>query len=205
MNDSEDNFQKNCDLNGYPKHTKHQSEFFENRYSQNYPQYTREFSDYSEMSAYNMTPFRSSCPTHDDLQQNGQYDSNQLRTMWKRERNRLAAKKSRDKKAVIMKQLAIKERALEEDVSLLKEVVNDYDNVLKEILSYLENVIGSESKEGMILLFDCLCRLKRSDGVFITEPNEYFDKILGVTNHRLESLTTRIRTYLNDMLYKYGN
>ncbi|KAM0685423.1 hypothetical protein COBT_003368 [Conglomerata obtusa] len=207
-NDLQDNFKGEYEQNEYRKKPKHQSEFFEDRYApdaQNITPYTREFTEYNEVESYNMPNYRASCPSHQEMQQAGQYDIENLKSMWKRERNRLAAKKSRDKKAILMKQLVIKERALEDDMNVLKNVVCQYDNILKEMLYFLDNMIGCDKREATVMLFDCLCRLKKSDGSFLTEVSGIINQDLYITNDKLEDLTTRIRSFLNELLYKYNN
>lgn len=61
-----------------------------------------------------------------------------LRAVWKKEKNRIAAKKSREKKANLMMELEKKEVQLSNEVDALKRLLMEYDNILESLLRYIK-------------------------------------------------------------------
>lgn len=135
------------------------------------------------------------------------YDKEQVKIIWKKERNRLAAKKSRDKKAIQIRELEGRDRRMADDARMLRECIGDYDNVLSELFVYLEYVLSlnrDENRDDLILLFDCLCRLKKSgkENAYLTEISGLTEKPPRITNERIDSLTCKIRDCLRDSISK---
>lgn len=144
------------------------------------------------------------------MQWDNRYDVEHLKTMWKKERNRLAAKKSRDKKAIQIRELEYRDKKMSEEIHVFKECVNDYDNILAELFSYLEYILDlnrSENREDFILLFDCLCKLKKSgnNSQYLIETSDLIERPLRITNSRIDALTSKIRESLREFLSKKSN
>lgn len=149
--------------------------------------------------------------THHPLmmgERNEGYDKEEMKLIWKKERNRLAAKKSRDKKAIQIRELEYNNKRMKDEIRAFRECICDYDNVLAELFGYIEHILensGNESRDDFILLFDCLCKLKRSGKqkcLYITEVSDLFERPLQVTNERINDLTCRIRDSLRMFLAK---
>lgn len=135
------------------------------------------------------------------------YDVEQIKTLWKKERNRLAAKKSRDKKAIQIRELEFRDKSMTEEIKIFKECIFDYDNILAELITYLEYILDlsrNENREDFILLFDCLCKLKKSGSTnqYMIDGSEFVERPLRVTNHRIDMLTCKIRESLREFLSK---
>lgn len=136
------------------------------------------------------------------------YDKEQMKIMWKKERNRLAAKKSRDKRAIQIRDLELRDRQMAENIKIYKECVRDYDNILFELFGYLEYILDrnrDENRDDFILLFDCMCKLKKSGKepyLYLVEASDLVENPLRVTNERIDSLTCRIRESLREFLSK---
>lgn len=134
------------------------------------------------------------------------YDKEQMKIMWKKERNRLAAKKSRDKRAIQIRDLEYRDRQMTENIKVYKECVRDYDNILFELFGYLEYILDrnrDENRDDLILLFDCMCKLKKSGKepyLYLVDVSGLVERPLRVTNERIDSLTCRIRESLREFL-----
>ncbi|RVD90726.1 leucine zipper domain-containing protein [Tubulinosema ratisbonensis] len=140
-------------------------------------------------------------------QWDNRYDVEQIKTMWKKERNRLAAKKSRDKKAIQIRELEYRDKKMTEEIRIFKECIIDYDNILAELIGYLEYILGlnrNENRDDFILLFDCLCKLKKNgnNSHYMIETSEMIERQLRVTNNRIDNLTCKIRESLREFLSK---
>lgn len=134
------------------------------------------------------TDMRSSCPFYET----------DLKILWKKERNRLAAKKSRDKKAQHLKYLQEQENIFEEQVFELKENLKDLDNILDKMLIYLENNLHNCD---LILLFSTFCNLRKSEGYGYIKESRIQPPMI-VNNERIDNLVRKIRCCLNDIVYK---
>lgn len=71
-------------------------------------------------------------------------DIQTLRTIWKKEKNRIAAKKSREKKAVLMMELEKKGGAMAGEIEGLKKLLAEYDGVMESLLRYIRCVVGAD-------------------------------------------------------------
>ncbi|KAM0675421.1 hypothetical protein GVAV_001248 [Gurleya vavrai] len=195
------------DNSDMPKNIKAHSEYFDEEYinkPQNNALFSRRSIGCDDYDIYNEPSLRNSCPVDHDYNQNNQLPLESLKVHWKRERNRVAAKKSRDKKANTMKQLMAKEKAMEDSILQLKESISDYDTILKEVLIFIESSMGLEEKDRLILLYDCMCKLKRNDGLYISDSQFLMEREMIVTNDGLENFKSKIRSFLNDVLYEYN-
>ncbi|EPR77852.1 hypothetical protein SLOPH_1827, partial [Spraguea lophii 42_110] len=134
-------------------------------------------------------------------------DSREIKSLWKKERNRLAAKKSREKKAVQLKELEEREKRLVEDIDIMKECTKDYDNILNELMIYIEKVMnGNCGKDNLVELFEALAKLKKpGTDYFIVDIAGIGDMALLVNNQRIEVISRKIKRYLNDMWYRNMN
>lgn len=135
---------------------------------------------------------RLSCPSF--------YETD-LKQIWKKERNRLAAKKSRDKKAIHLRHLENKEKIMERQLVDLKEAIVDYDNILNRLLCFLDKNLNVVD---LIGLFDTLCGLKKPNGGEYFKEVNFIESGLIVGNERIEEMVIRIRNCLNEMVYKYS-
>ncbi|ELQ76274.1 putative bZIP transcription factor protein [Trachipleistophora hominis] len=125
-----------------------------------------------------------------------------MKSIWKKERNRLAAKKSREKKAKLMKEYELNEKKSIQEIMLLKQAIYDYDNILKEFFVYIENVLNDNNVHGdnLVALFDFLCRLKKpGKDYYIENVSSCMERSLMVTNNQIYTLTIKIRSRLNEM------
>lgn len=143
-------------------------------------------------------------PVRMDVRMDEYLDEEQLKIIWKKEKNRLAAKKSREKKLTHIKELEKKEYRMGLEIHDLKEAVEDYDRILKNIFDYIRHCIGRQDKkqENLVYLFDCLCRLKKQNGeqsMFLKDINYMFDNKLTVKNEDIEDLSDRLRDSLNEI------
>jgi hypothetical protein len=134
-------------------------------------------------------------------------DAEYLKNAWKKEKNRLAAKKSREKKLVHLRELERKEHIMIYEIAELKNAVTDYDMILKNLLGYIQECLKKKDKrrENFVLLFDCLCRLKKSGAeraTYLYDVNHLFDNQLQVTNEEIDRVTRMIRDSLNDLFEK---
>ncbi|EEQ83059.1 hypothetical protein NCER_100147 [Vairimorpha ceranae BRL01] len=138
------------------------------------------------------------------VRMNEYLDEEQLKIIWKKEKNRLAAKKSREKKLTHIKDLEKKEYRMGLEINDLKEAIEDYDRILKNIFDYIKHCIGRKDKkqENLVYLFDCLCRLKKQNGeqsFFLKDINYMFENKLTVKNEDIEDLTDNLRESLNEI------
>lgn len=137
---------------------------------------------------------------HADMRLSCPFYETDLKILWKKERNRLAAKKSRDKKAGMLKKLEGKEKLLEDQLIELKEALIDYDNVLDKLLFYIESNLHNND---LIVLFSAFCNLKKPSGLgYLRETR--IQGCMAVSNERIEEMVKKIRCCLNDMVYKYS-
>lgn len=141
-------------------------------------------------------------------QWNERYDVEQMKNMWKKERNRLAAKKSRDKKAVQIRELEYRDKRMTNEIKIFNECILDYDNILSELINHIEYILElnrNENRDDFILLFDCLCRLKKAgsgSNCYLTDPSEIIEFPIKITNERIDALTSKIRENLREFISK---
>lgn len=129
-------------------------------------------------------------------------DEEQLKIIWKKEKNRLAAKKSREKKLCHIKELEKRELRSNLEIKELKEAIEDYDRILKNMFDYVKQCITKKDKknENLVFLFDCLCRLKKQTGdrgEYLKDIGYMFDHKLNVSNEDVEQLAFVLRDSLN--------
>ena len=131
-------------------------------------------------------------------------DQERIRSIWKKEKNRIAAKKSREKKMIHLRELEKRENLMICEISDLKEAVCDYDNVLKSLLDYIEDCLGRSDNEhkNFVLLFDCLCRLKKPEAshpIYFHDVGHLVSNKLSVTNERIDKIVGTIRDSLSSL------
>ena len=73
----------------------------------------------------------------------------ELRLMWKKEKNRIAAKKSREKKANLMLELEKKEIQLSNEVETLRRFLVEYDSIIESLLKYIKCTLSGEWAQTM--------------------------------------------------------
>jgi hypothetical protein len=134
-------------------------------------------------------------------------DAEYLKHAWKKEKNRLAAKKSREKKLVHLRELERKEHIMVYEIAELKSAVTDYDAILKNMLDYIQECLKRRDKknENFVLLFDCLCRLKKAGTekpTYLHDVSHLLEEQLQVTNDEIERISNLIRESLNDLFDK---
>lgn len=136
---------------------------------------------------------------HTDMRLSCPFYETDLKILWKKERNRLAAKKSRDRRAEHVKLLEERETIIERQLYEMKKIISDYDNILDQLITYLESNMHSND---LLILFSTLCNLKKSDGTgYISVIRTPLN--MAVKNERIELLVQKIRCVLNDIVYKY--
>lgn len=72
-----------------------------------------------------------------------------LRTIWRKEKNRIAAKKSREKKANLMIELEKKEMHLSNEVENLKRLLVEYENIMETLLRYIKYTVTEDVMFGI--------------------------------------------------------
>ncbi len=82
--------------------------------------------------------------------ENGSQDTliESLRTLWRKEKNRIAAKKSREKKANLMIELEKKEMHLSSEVENLKRLLIEYENIIETLLRYIKFTVTEDLNYG---------------------------------------------------------
>lgn len=138
------------------------------------------------------------------VRMNEYLDEEQLKIIWKKEKNRLAAKKSREKKLTHIKELEKKEFRMSLEINELKEAVEDYDRILRNVFDYIRHCVTKKDKknENLVYLFDCLCRLKKQNGdkaSFLKDVGYLFENKLSVKNEDIERMTSVLRESLNEI------
>lgn len=136
-----------------------------------------------------------------------QIDQERIKSIWKKERNRIAAKRCREKRIARLKELERKEHAMICEISELKEVIYDYDNILEILLRYIQGYLDLEVEkdENFISLFDRLCNLKKigtSKPTYLRDASHLLSKKLNVTNEGIDKITEAIRRWLNKLFEK---
>lgn len=134
-------------------------------------------------------------------------DQDMIRTIWKKEKNRLAAKKSREKKMIHLKELERREHIIVCEMAELKEAVFDYDNILKSLLEYIEESLGRNKKrrEDFVFLLERLCHLKKpgaSKPTYLHDVGHLVSEDLSVTNEKIDKITGKIRDSLSNLFEK---
>ncbi|ADM11289.1 leucine zipper domain-containing protein [Encephalitozoon intestinalis ATCC 50506] len=135
-----------------------------------------------------------------------QSDQERIKSIWKKERNRIAAKRWRDKRIAHLRELERKEGIMICEISELKEAIYDYDNILENILQYIQECLNMEERhENLVFLLNRLCNLKKFSTpkpVYLRDISHLFPKNLSVTNERIDKVTEAIRCSLSKLLGK---
>lgn len=72
--------------------------------------------------------------------------TDEMRLLWKKEKNRLAAKKSRDKKARYMNELENKEKNLANHMRKLNAFISEYEVILENVLIFVKKALDDYLK-----------------------------------------------------------
>ncbi|AFN82766.1 leucine zipper domain-containing protein [Encephalitozoon romaleae SJ-2008] len=136
-----------------------------------------------------------------------QVDQERIKSIWKKERNRIAAKRCREKRIARLKELERKEHAMIYEISELKEAIHDYDNILEILLRYIQGYLDLEigKHESFVSLFDRLCNLKKvgtPNPTYLRDVSHFLSKKLNVTNEGIDKITEAIRGWLNKLFEK---
>lgn len=133
---------------------------------------------------------------HQDMRLSCPFYETDHKTLWKRERNRLAAKKSRDKKAMHTLFLENKGRTLEIQIESLNDLIRTYDVMLDKIITHFEVNMQYDP----VSLFSLLCSLRsvKNENAEIV----VVDKNLYVHNQRIERLVVYLKEILDGIMYE---
>ncbi|KMV66519.1 hypothetical protein M970_031510 [Encephalitozoon cuniculi EcunIII-L] len=136
-----------------------------------------------------------------------QVDQERIKSIWKKERNRIAAKKSREKRMTRLKELEGKEHAMICEISELKEAIYDYDSILEILLRHVQGHLNrkEEMDKSFILLLDHLSRLKKPGTprpIYLRDVGHLLSKRLSVTNEEIDRIAEAIHNSLGKLLEK---
>ncbi|KAL6121058.1 hypothetical protein NUSPORA_02088 [Nucleospora cyclopteri] len=107
-------------------------------------------------------------------------DMEQMRILWKKEKNRIAAKKSREKKAFHIKELEKREKLLAQHTNLFMEAIFHYDQILHIFSQY---AIGNTFN-----LPEILEKIKNKRGTFIRDVQNLINMKLMVNDEKINDI-----------------